>query len=134
MATLWSMTRRPARAALASAVLALAVAPAAASGSTAFPMQLPGDASAASVRAAGSTWIVGARPGATATALARRYAARVTGPAGTGGYVVAKDRARAFAGALRRAGILVYAQPDVLRVHKAMPEDPFDTTFTWRKH
>jgi hypothetical protein len=134
MATLCAMTRRSARAALASAVLALAVVPTAASASTAFPMQLPGDASAARVQASSSTWIVGARPGATATALARRFGARVTGPAGTGGYVLAKGRARAFAGALRRSGALVYAQPDVLRQHKSMPMDPFDSTYTWRKH
>ena len=67
------------------------------------PMTLPGDAAAASVRAARSTWIVGARPGAASRALARRFGARRVGPAGTGGYVVARASARAFAGALRRA-------------------------------
>jgi hypothetical protein len=97
-------------------------------------MQLPGDAAAARVQADGATWIVGARPGPAAAAVARRYGARVTGPAGTGGYVVARSRARAFAAALRSRGVLVYAQPNVLRRDAAMPQDPFDVQNHWRDH
>ena len=73
-------------------------------------MALPGDAVAASVappRAA---------PGSSAPARARRRARwraasapRHIGPAGTGGYVLARPRARAFARALGRRDLLVYA-------------------------
>ena len=89
------------------------------------PMTLPGEATIASARAARDSWIVGARPGAPARRLARRFGARHIGPAGTGGYVLAPRRARAFAGALERRGLLVYAQPDTpAEPHRAVPPDP----------
>jgi len=110
------------RAAAAAALLAAAPASAAA---PAPPMALPGDAAAAGVRADRSTWIVGARPGAAAERTARRFEARRIGPAGTGGYVVSRARARALAGALRTRGVLVYAQPNRLaRTRQAVPDDP----------
>jgi hypothetical protein len=77
-------------------------------------MALPGDAIASSIRAAAGNWIVGARPGAEARAVARRFRARHIGPAGTGGYVLARSNARAFARSLERRGLLVYAQPNTL--------------------
>jgi Subtilase family len=89
-------------------------------------MTLPGDAVAASAPAASGSWIVGARPGAAARALARRFGARHIGPAGTGGYVLARSRARAFARALERRDLLVYAQPDTVAqpLQRAVGQDP----------
>jgi hypothetical protein len=118
--------RRPALllAALCAAALA-APGPAAAAGPPAPPRVLPGDAGVARAAAARPTWIVGARPGRAAEAVARRCAARRIGPRTTGGYVVARRRARAFAGALRARGVLVYAEPDALRTpRQAPPPEP----------
>jgi hypothetical protein len=116
----------PLRRAALLAAAALLVAPAAAAAAAPEPpLTLPGDAAAASAPAARSTWIVGARPTAASRMLARRFGARRIGPAGTGGYVLARGRARAFAGALRRSGLLVYAQPDTLgHPLQAVPNDP----------
>jgi hypothetical protein len=98
-----------------------------------LPMILPGDAGAASVPAAAGTWIVGARPGAQARRLARRFGAQHVGPAGTGGYVIPRARARAFASALERRRVLVYAQPDTLAEPLAVPNDPLSATpYNWR--
>jgi hypothetical protein len=113
------------RGGLLFAVAALLLAPTAAFGAVDPPMQLPGDAAAASVRANRSNWIVGARPGGESRALARAHDARRIGPAGTGGYVVARGEARAFAADLRERGLLVYAQPDTLaKPLQAVPNDP----------
>jgi len=79
------------------------------------PMQLPGDAAAAGVRADARTWIVGARPGERSARIAARYGARHAGPAGTGGWLVERRRARALARALRARRLLVYAEPNALR-------------------
>ena len=105
------------RALACGACVAVVAAPTAAADAIEPPMALPGDAVAASAGAS-TTWIVGARPGATAQTLARRFGARHIGPAGTGGYVLARTRARGFARALGRRGLLVYAQPDT-------PSEPF---------
>jgi Subtilase family len=116
--------KAPLKCALACAAGALLVAPPAAA-AVEPPMSLPGDARAASVRAEHATWIVGARPGRAARALARRHGARAIGARGTGGYVIARGRARAFAGSLRERGLLVYAQPNTLaRPLQAVPDDP----------
>src|ERR671922_1069729 len=113
------------RGGLVFAVALLLLAPTAAFGAVDPPMQLPGDAAAASVRANRSNWIVGARPGGESRALARAHDARRIGPAGTGGYVVARGEARAFAADLRERGLLVYAQPDTLaKPLQAVPNDP----------
>jgi hypothetical protein len=88
------------------------------------PLDLPGDAVIASTPADDGTWIVGARPGAAAATVARRFGARRAGPAGTGGYVVARPRARALAGALRRRGLLVYAQANTLAERMQVGSDP----------
>src|SRR5215217_7906416 len=90
------------------------------------PMQLPGDAAAAGVRADARTWIVGARPGAPAARIAARYGARHAGPDGTGGWIVGRRSARALAAALSARGLLVYAEPNALRsAHQAsLAHDP----------
>ncbi len=108
---------------LAAAAALLAAAPAAQAGfrSISEPMQFPGDASASAVRAAPSTWLVGARPGPGARTVARAFGARLIGG---GDYVVTRGRARAMAGALRSRGLLLYAQPDALRRTKAVVDDP----------
>jgi Subtilase family len=114
---------------------ALLTAPAAASAATPPqpPMILPGDATASSLPAAEATWIVGARPGAKAQAIAQRFGARQVGPDGTGGYVVGRGNARAFAAAL--GSLLVYAQPDTLAHPLAsVPNDPLSATpYNWRQ-
>ena len=112
------------RALACGAFAALGAAPTAAADSPEPPMSLPGDAVAASVAAAPGTWIVGAQPGPRASALARRFGARHIGPSGTGGYVIARPRARAFARAL--GDQLVYAQPNTLAepLQRAVAQDP----------
>ena len=92
-----------------------------------LPLQLPGDAMAASVRAQADTWIVGARPGKRSAAIAARFHARHFGLPQTGGYTVAKSRARAFADALRMQHLLVYAQANVYRKTFSVPDDPLST-------
>jgi hypothetical protein len=94
------------------------------------PMVLPGDAAAAGIAAARTTWIVGARPSATADAVAARHGARRIG---TGSYSVAKGRARELAAALRSRGLLLYAEPDRLAESLQTPApDPLDAQAAWR--
>jgi hypothetical protein len=77
------------------------------------------------------TWIVGARPGAAAAAVARRYGASHIG---LGGYEVPIRRARAMAGALRAKGLLVYAQPNVYVQPAQVADDPLSgPPNAWRK-
>jgi subtilisin family serine protease len=94
------------------------------------PLVLPGSASAASVRQTGRTWIVGGAPGTATRRLAARFGARSV-IAGAGIYVVAKRDARAFAGALQRAGRLTMAEPDALARKAAMPSDPLTPQQWW---
>ncbi len=95
------------------------------------PMQFPGDASAAAIRSAPGTWLVGARPGRGARTVARAFGARLIGG---GDYVVARAHARAMASALRSRGLLLYAQPDALRQTKqAVADDPLSKSpDAWR--
>jgi hypothetical protein len=94
------------------------------------PMQLPGDAHSAAVRADRATWIVGARPSRAAARLVRAAGARrLTG----GVYVVARRRARPLAGALRARGLLAFAEPNRLaRAMQAPPGDPLSPQTPWR--
>ena len=94
-------------------------------------MQLPGFATIASASSDPDTWIVGARPGAQAAKIARRFQAQHIG---LGGYTVAIGRARAMAGALKARHLLVYAQPNVY-VHPAqVADDPLSgPPNAWRK-
>ena len=110
--------------AFAAALAALLIsAPAAAAAD--LPMQLPGDATASSVRADPDTWIVGAVPGKASATIAERFR---TDHIGLGGYEVARRDARGFASALRKRGLLVYAQANtLLRELKAVPSDPLTT-------
>jgi subtilisin family serine protease len=118
------------RTAILTALIALVAAPAAQAGE--LPMQLPGDASASAVRADADTWMVGARPDAASAAIARRYGARRSGARATGTYVVARDRARAFAHALGER--LVYAEPNALLRLASVPDDPLSAAPNdWRR-
>ncbi len=111
-------------------LLVLALAPAARADD--MPMQLPGDASAAAVRADRDTWMVGARPGRASAAIARAFQARHVGVAATGDYVLARAKARGFARALGRR--LVYAQPNVLLKTRSVGDDPLSAAPNdWRK-
>jgi Subtilase family len=117
--------KAPLRCGVLAAAAALLAVPAAAAATLEPPMTLPGDAAAASVSADRATWIVGARPSAAARALAARFGADPLGPAGTGGYAVATGRARAFAAALLKRALLVYAQPNTRSAILAgVPDDP----------
>jgi hypothetical protein len=118
---------------LATTAVLAAPATAGAAAAPDLPMVLPGDASAASVSANPSTWIVGARPSAAARAVAARFDARLITPKGTGGYALPRAKARAFAAALRARRLLVYAQPDTLGEPLQAPADPLSATpYDWR--
>jgi hypothetical protein len=94
------------------------------------PMTLPGDARAAGVLADQDTWIVAARDTRAAASLARRYGARRVGSVGA--HVVSRRKARAFAAALRRRGLLTFAEPNILSRPRATGDDPFTTSARWR--
>ncbi|HEX6021754.1 MAG TPA: S8 family serine peptidase [Solirubrobacter sp.] len=116
------------RAVLASLALLVAAPTAHASE---LPMQLPGDVTASSVRADPDTWLIGAALSKRTAKIARRFGAEHFGLDGTGTYVVARSRARAFAKALGRG--LVFAEPNALReVAAAGPADPLSTPGDWR--
>jgi hypothetical protein len=116
---------------VALAAAALAAPPARAASTTLQPpMVLPGDAAAASVRADRATWLVGARPGRAADAVAARHGGRRIG---TGAYVVARGRARELAAALRARRLLFYAEPNRVAKRAQTPApDPLDARAAWR--
>ncbi len=116
---------------LLTGLVGVALLPAGAAAAPPRPaVTLPGDLAAASVRANRATWIVGVRPGAAADALAAAHGARRIG---TGAYVVARDRARTLARALRARGMLLYAEPDRLARRMQGPTpDPLDAQAAWR--
>jgi hypothetical protein len=103
------------------AALAALLISAPAAGAQDLPMDLPGDATASSVRANPDTWLVGAVPNRASAAIAKRFASE---PIGLGGYQVARSDARAFAAALRKRDLLVYAQANVLVKPLAVAQDP----------
>src|SRR4051794_7774467 len=94
------------------------------------PMKLPGDAGTASARADRATWIVGARPTPRAARLASAvHARRLT----RGVWLVARRDARPLAGALRRRGALVFAEPNrISRELQAPAPDPLSPQTPWR--
>jgi len=94
------------------------------------PNVLPA-AGATAARVQPSTWLVGARPGRRAEAVAARYGAERLSPRGI--YRVTRGRARAFATALRGAGVYRFAEPNRrLRPAQAPPGgDEFAAT-DWR--
>jgi hypothetical protein len=67
-------------------------------------------------------WIIGAEPGAESRRIARRQGATVV-DSGTGIYATARDDAGRLAGALRKAGRLAYAEPDVPVAASGYPSD-----------
>jgi hypothetical protein len=99
-----------------------------------LPMHLPGDASVASVRADPDTWLVGAVPGKSSAAIAKRFGAKHFGLPQTGGYKLARRDARAFAAALRKRKLLVYASANmIVKPLKAVPDDPLSVApNAWR--
>jgi Subtilase family len=123
---------RLAPAALATALVLAGSAPAAAAPPRP-PLLLPGDASASSVPADRATWLVGARPGARADAMAARHGARRLVP---GVYVVARGRARELAGALRARRLLTFAEPNRrarrMQAPPATAPDPLSAGAGWR--
>ena len=121
----------PRRFLLAAALAGAVFLPSGAAAASLRPtVTLPGDSAAASVRADRSTWLVGARPGRTAGAIAAGHGGN---RAGAGAYVVARGRARALARALRARGVLLFAEPNRLaRRLQAPAPDPLDTRAAWR--
>jgi subtilisin family serine protease len=94
------------------------------------PMTLPGDARAARAPADPGTWIVASRDVRAARPLARRYGATAVGSVGA--HVVPRRNARAFAAALRRRGLLSFAEPNILSRARATGTDPFTANTRWR--
>lgn len=110
------------RAVLAAILALLLSAPAAHAALPELPQDLPGDATASSVRSDPDTWLVGATPGAAAREIAKRFDAHHSG---LGNYVVERAQARRFAHALKTAGLLLYTQANtVLETKQTTPDDP----------
>ena len=113
------------RAVLAATLSLLLSAPAAHAALPEFPNELPGDVTASSVRSDPDTWLVGATPGAASAKIADRYGARHSG---LGNYVVERSRAKALAGELEKAGLLLYAQANtILKTKQTVPDDPLSS-------
>jgi subtilase family protein len=95
---------------------------------------LPGDAEAAGVRADPHNWLISARPGFDATAIAHRFGAHAIGSRQIGAFVVGRERARSLADALRARSLLVSASPNVLRQRFQAPPgaDPLTPQQWWR--
>ena len=91
-----------------------------------LPMDLPGDAIASALRADPDTWIVGAVPTGPRRRSPAASARATSGSPRTGGYVVARSRARAFAAALRSALCSSTRRPTTTCAPPttAMPTDP----------
>jgi hypothetical protein len=110
------------RVVLAASLALLVSAPAAHAALPEFPKDLPGDVTASSVRSDPDNWLVGARPGAAADKIAAKYRARNSG---LGNYSVKRSQAKAFAGELEKAGLLLYAQANTyLKTKQSVPDDP----------
>jgi Subtilase family len=108
--------------------LALALVAAAPAGAATAPWQaadrVPHDLPSTGARAAAATrdWIVGARASAGTAAIARAHGAQALRLPGA--YSLPAGRARAFATALRRHGLLAYSEPDrTLHVASAFEAD-----------
>ena len=105
-------------------------APAAAIGTRAPPMLLPGDAAAARVPAVPGRWLVGAQPRAPARRVAARFGARPLAR-GLGIFSVRRASARPLAAALRAGGLLRFAEPDVRARAAATPAEPLSGSTWW---
>lgn len=119
------------RAVLVASLALLLAAPAAHAALPELPQELPGAATASSVRSDPDTWLVGATPGAEAKKLAARFGARHSG---LGNYVVERSQARGFAHALEARGLLLYSQANtVLETKQSVPDDPLSVApNNWR--
>jgi Subtilase family len=127
---------RPATIAVA-VIASLAAAPAASAaikGAYQPPIVLPGDASAAAVKADPHNWLLSARAGAEARAIAKHFSAKSIGSREIGAFVVAREKARPFAAALKAQGLLVSAYPNALRYRAQGPPaaDPLTGGQWWR--
>jgi Subtilase family len=127
---------RPATIAIA-VIASLAAAPAASAaikGAYQPPIVLPGDASASAVKADPHNWLLSAKAGAEARAIAKRFGARSIGSKEIGAYVVAREKARPFAATLKAQGLLVSAYPNALRYRAqvAPTPDPLSGGQWWR--
>jgi Subtilase family len=98
------------------------------------PIVLPGDASAAAVKADPHNWLVSARAGTEARAVAKRFGAQSIGSREIGAFVIAREKARALAAALKARGLLVSAYPNALRYRSqaAPTPDPLTPSQWWR--
>ena len=119
--------------ALPVAIVAVLLAAAPAARADRPPMLLPGDAAAAGVDADRGTWIVGGRPGARTTRIGRAHGGREFA---AGAFVLPRAGARGLAAALRRAGRLVFAEPNrrsrSLQAPRAVADDPLSPSARWR--
>lgn len=111
---------------LVSAAIATGSVPAGTSPSHPVPpMVLPGDAGVSSSgdpSGEPGRWIFGAVPSAETRRITRREGATVVDSA-SGIYTIAREDANRLAGALRKAGRLVYAEPDVPVSAASYPAD-----------
>jgi hypothetical protein len=83
------------------------------------PMTLPATGARAAA-AEPARWLIGARSQLRVDKVARRFGARELRLRAT--YVVARDRARGLAAALRRRGALAYAEPDIALARHSAPD------------
>jgi subtilase family protein len=87
------------------------------------PRLLPGDAAAAGLHQNPTSWLVGARPSQRTGAIARRFdATRVLRAAPV--YRVARERASAFAAALKAADLYGFSEPDYRLRRQGFPAEP----------
>jgi hypothetical protein len=84
------------------------------------------------VKADPHNWLVSAKAGNEARALAKRFGAKAIGSREIGAFVVARENARALAAALKAQGLLVSAYPNALRYRAQAPPTPDPLTqFQW---
>jgi hypothetical protein len=113
-------------AAFAAAAMILGAVPGAAGASggghraVAPPMRLPAVGAPVRAAATGGGWLVGARPTARSRRVATAMGARALRADGV--FAVAPERAPALAAALRRRGLLSYAEPDVVLRPMSAPD------------
>ena len=87
------------------------------------PTLLPGDLAAAAAPSDQRTWLVGAVDGKATRSLAKRFGAvRLLRRAAV--FQVRRERARAFAGALKERELYSFSEPNRLTYRTAFPADP----------
>jgi len=96
------------------------------------PMVLPSDAGISSARSGSgsSSWIVGGVPGRKTAGIAASAGATPINP-GLGSYRVPRNLADTLAKRLKKAGRLVYAEPDVPITRSGYPLDLFSDQEWW---